>query len=119
MVFRGLKKVALLLPLLHHGSAFTGRMTISNTARSSMVSTVSSTRQGYWEQTRSVPGRFLQRIREEPWRGALEPCLDHPLTEIMVEGEVPKALQGTLFRNGKRYRLLSRAFSSPRMCDRS
>ncbi|CAN0509937.1 unnamed protein product, partial [Laminaria digitata] len=50
-----------------------------------------------------VPDKVLQAIREEPWRGLFEPCVDHPLTEIEVEGTVPEALQGTLFRNGESY----------------
>lgn len=58
--------------------------------------------QSYWEKPHpDVPEKFLRSIREEPWRGILEPCVDHPLTEIEVEGEVPAALQGTLFRNGQ------------------
>ncbi|CAM9157061.1 unnamed protein product [Scytosiphon promiscuus] len=57
--------------------------------------------QPYWDKPHpEVPEKFLKGIREEPWRGILEPCVDHPLTEIEVEGEVPAALQGTLFRNG-------------------
>lgn len=56
----------------------------------------------YWDQPQqTVPDRFLHAIRKEPWRGALEPCVDHPLTEIEVEGKVPKGLEGTLFRNGE------------------
>ncbi|CAM9785246.1 unnamed protein product, partial [Hapterophycus canaliculatus] len=55
----------------------------------------------YWDRPHpEVPEKFLKLIREQPWRGVLEPCVDHPLTEIEVEGEVPAALQGTLFRNG-------------------
>ncbi|CAN0546387.1 unnamed protein product, partial [Laminaria digitata] len=46
-----------------------------------------------------VPDKVLLAIREEPWRGLFEPCVGHPLTEIEVEGIVPKGLQGTLFRS--------------------
>ena len=59
---------------------------------------------GYWgigTPQQGVPDKVLQAIREEPWRGHFEPCVDHPLTETEVEGTVPKALQGTLFRNGE------------------
>ncbi|CAN0550764.1 unnamed protein product [Ectocarpus sp. 8 AP-2014] len=52
-------------------------------------------------EAQGVPEVFLQSIREEPWRGTLQPCIDHPLTEIEVTGKVPKTLEGTLFRNGK------------------
>ncbi|CBN76892.1 carotenoid oxygenase [Ectocarpus siliculosus] len=51
-------------------------------------------------EAQGVPEVFLQSIREEPWRGTLQPCIDHPLTEIEVTGKVPKTLEGTLFRNG-------------------
>lgn len=57
---------------------------------------------GYWGigmNRPGVPDKVLQAIREEPWRGLFEPCVDHALTEIEVEGIVPKDLQGTLFRN--------------------
>eukprot|EP00752_Nemacystus_decipiens_P018008 g16141.t1 len=74
----------------------------------STASTQSSTKScardsspSFWDEAQlGVPERFLQSIKEEPWRGALEPCVDHPLTEIKVDGEVPPALEGTLFRNG-------------------
>eukprot|EP00903_Cladosiphon_okamuranus_P015610 g14414.t1 len=60
-----------------------------------------TTAQLYWDKPQlGVPQSFLQAIKEEPWRGVFEPCTEHPLTEIEVEGEVPQALQGTLFRNG-------------------
>ena len=101
MSLRGVAKATLLLPLLQPGSSFTGRIPTASAARASM-STAASIQQGYWAKAHSgVPASLLKQIREEPWRGALEPCIDHPLTEITVEGEVPKALQGTLFRNGK------------------
>lgn len=48
-----------------------------------------------------MPAELLQHIRDEPWRGNLEAPLEHPLTEIEIEGEVPAALTGTLFRNGQ------------------
>lgn len=55
----------------------------------------------YWESPRpGVPEKFLRAIRDEPWRGNFEPCEDHPLTEIEVEGNVPLGLEGTMFRNG-------------------
>ena len=59
---------------------------------------------GYWgigTKRQGVPDKVLQAIREEPWRGLFEPCVDHPLTEIEVEGTVPEGLEGTLFRNGE------------------
>eukprot|EP00904_Undaria_pinnatifida_P007140 jgi/Undpi1/3556/HiC_scaffold_16.g06928.m1 len=59
---------------------------------------------GYWgigTPQQGVPDKVLQAIREEPWRGLFEPCVEHPLTEVEVEGTVPKALQGTMFRNGR------------------
>lgn len=59
---------------------------------------------GYWgigTPQQGVPDKVLQAIREEPWRGLFEPCVEHPLTEVEVEGTVPKALQGTMFRNGE------------------
>ena len=104
--------VQLVIPLLPTGSAFTTSVHVSNAAfhMSSTASAQSSTASGrrdgssqpFWDKPQpGVPERFLQRIKEEPWRGALEPCVDHPLTEIKVEGEVPQALEGTLFRNGE------------------
>lgn len=104
--------VLLVLPL-PTGYAFTTCIPVSNTAlhmttASAQSSTSSGMRDGsqsFWDKPQlGVPERFLQRIKEEPWRGALEPCIDHPLTEINVDGEVPQALEGTLFRNGKRPR---------------
>ena len=106
--------VQLVLPrFLPTGSAFTTSVHVSNAAlhMSSTASAQSSTTSGrrdgssqpFWDKPQpGVPERFLQRIKEEPWRGVFEPCVDHPLTEIKVEGEVPQALEGTLFRNGKR-----------------
>lgn len=56
----------------------------------------------YWDKHRpEVPRKFLESIRKEPWRGMLEPCFNHPLTEVQVEGKVPEGLEGTLFRNGE------------------
>lgn len=46
---------------------------------------------------------FLQKIKEEPWRGGLEPIpVDGiPLHNVtIVEGKIPKDLQGMLCRNG-------------------
>lgn len=101
--------VVLLLFHLHFTSALVGgKLPISNRAPKirtgegeavrTMCAAVSTPRV---DAQQGVPEVFLQSIREEPWRGALQPCVDHPLTEIEVTGKVPKALEGTLFRNGK------------------
>lgn len=59
-------------------------------------------KENYWDKHRpEVPGKFLESIRTEKWRGMFEPCSDHPLTEVHVEGAVPQELEGTLFRNGE------------------
>lgn len=64
--------------------------------------TTSNEKENYWDKHRlEVPGKFLESIRTETWRGMFEPCSDHPLTEIQVEGKVPTGLEGTLFRNGE------------------
>ena len=56
----------------------------------------------YWGKSHpEVPKKFLESIRTEPWRGVFEPCADHPLTEIQVEGKLPRGFEGTLFRNGE------------------
>ncbi|CAM9978437.1 unnamed protein product, partial [Pylaiella littoralis] len=44
----------------------------------------------------AVPGGFLRAIREEPWRGVFEPCVDHSLTETEVEGKIPQNIRWTL-----------------------
>lgn len=69
---------------------------------------------GYWDSPHpGVPEKFAQAVAEEPWRGLFEPCEDHPLTEIEVEGEVPPSLEGTLFRNGKRLSAYTTRGSAP------
>lgn len=100
--------VQLVLPLLSTGSAF--RIPVSSTvlhmstasAQSRTTSGAKDSSQSFWDKPQpGVPEIFLKSIKEEPWRGALEPCVDHPLTEIKVEGSVPQDLEGTLFRNGE------------------
>ena len=106
--------VHLAVRLMHVGSAFTAAFSIpvSNTAlhmmsaassaQSSTTAGVRGDSQVFWDKPQpGIPDRFLKAIKEEPWRGALEPCTDHPLTEIKVDGQVPKGLEGTLFRNGE------------------
>ena len=64
--------------------------------------TTAGEKENYWDKHRpEVPGKFLESIRTETWRGMFEPCSDHPLTEVQVEGKVPQGLEGTLFRNGE------------------
>lgn len=99
--------------LLQHSSGFIVRNNrVCSTApdgTASMTATFMSTTSAppskrYWDTPQlNVPEKFLRAIREEPWRGMFEPCVDHPLTEIEIEGEVPVGLVGTLFRNGKLY----------------
>lgn len=61
-------------------------------------------KENYWDKHHpEVPRKFLDSIRTEPWRGIFEPCSNHPLTEVQVEGKVPRGLEGTLFRNGEEY----------------
>lgn len=74
---------------------------MSATTANTAPSDSGTSTQDYWDTPRAgVPDKFMGAIREEPWRGLFEPCIDHPLTEVKVDGEVPKALEGTLFRNG-------------------
>ncbi|CAN0542066.1 unnamed protein product [Laminaria digitata] len=107
----------LLLCISKHSSSFQGSFFSTSTSGSRRGSRIASAAMdvtqpntdglclaGYWgivTPQQGVPDKVLQAIREEPWRGLFEPCVDHPLTEIEVEGIVPEALQGTLFRNGE------------------
>ena len=109
----GVGAVQLVLPLLLffptssalRMPAFSNAFSRMSTAvpAQSVTSGTKGSPQSFWdEQQLGVPESFLQAIKEEAWRGALEPCTEHSLTEIAVDGEVPQGLQGTLFRNGKR-----------------
>lgn len=47
----------------------------------------------------AAPPRFQDSIRQQPWRGGLEPAADRDAFEVInVEGNIPEELSGTLFR---------------------
>ena len=49
-----------------------------------------------------LPPDVRAAIKEHPWRGGVEPCgdLDYELDASCIEGTLPAALQGTLYRCG-------------------
>lgn len=86
------------------GSASNSIGMMSSSAAETLPGTPSAAgrKKGFWDSPRTgVPAKFSRAIAEEPWRGLFEPCVDHSLTEIEVEGKMPDSLEGTLFRNGE------------------
>ena len=46
------------------------------------------------------PQDVVDAVAAWPWRGGLEPCGDHELASVEVEGTIPKDLKGSFYRVG-------------------
>jgi all-trans-8'-apo-beta-carotenal 15,15'-oxygenase len=78
------------LPCAHHAVA--PRRSMSPAQRCSAVSAASLA---------DAPDWVRDAVREQPWRGGLEPCGEYvDLEGAVISGALPPELSGTLYRNG-------------------